>query len=148
MTDLVIDTNSLVILDNEDTLEFIIQNNDVVYVPRCVIRDEFPRVFRHLIGFQQNIERGIQRLRTARPKRFHEVNPKVNINQDLEKVLKQNGADACDRDLVKLCKERKERKSDVKIITTNKRHFQEIHKLRQCCTMIYPEDYPPSFSAS
>lgn len=142
MTDLVIDTNSLEILDNEDTLEFIIKNNDVVYVPRCVIRDEFPSVFRHLIDFRQNIERGIQRLKAERPSRFYAINPHEDIHPDLERVLKREKVEDCDIDLIKLCKERKQKKSDVKIITTNKMHFQKIHKLRQHCTMIYPADYP------
>lgn len=143
MTDLVIDTNSLQILADEEKLETIIEKHDVVYVPRCVKRKEFPSVYRHLIELRFEIQRQIDEL--ERIGLFHEVNPKQPLRPDLESALIKKGADDCDRDIVKLCKERKGKAEDVVIISTNEEHFQKVHKLRQCCTMILPEDYPAMY---
>lgn len=149
MTDLIIDTNSLgEILDNGSILSSIIGNHDAVYVPRCVIRNEYPRVYSGSPYLQLNIGRSIEKLEHERPSLFHVINPHEDIPQDLRKELRKRGVEPCDIEVIKLCKERKKKTRDVKIITTNERHFQNISKLRRHCSMIAPEKYSANSTSS
>jgi len=140
MTDLIIDTNSICILADDDIVQTIFNNNDVVYVPRCVWRKQIPIIYTryyplHLLLKVRDVTKELEKKGL-----FYVINPRKAIPAKLENNLIKEGADDCDRDLVKLCLDRRE-KGDVVIITTDVNHFQNIRKLRPLCIMKTPDEY-------
>jgi len=134
--DLVVDTNSLP--DIFRKIDKVNEKYDRIYLPRCVAIKEAPSVFRGLI----NIEYKLRELESSRV--LYIKNPKKRLPERLKKALIDARADRCDRDVVKLALERKERSGSAIIITKDEPHFHNVVEISNHLghgNIIFPEDY-------